>query len=61
LTNFTNPQETSLQQPPIVTFKPADRSLLVPGARVSLAAQVLDGKPTATRVNAGSNGFALPY
>jgi hypothetical protein len=56
--------EKTIQVPqgaPIVTFKPADRSLLVPGASVSLAAQVVDGKPTATRVNAGRNGFALPY
>lgn len=46
---------------PIVTFKPADRSLLVAGASVSLTAQAVDGKPTALRINAGRNGFALPY
>lgn len=46
---------------PIVTFKPADRSLLVPGASVSLTAQAVDGTPTAQRINAGRNGFALPY
>ncbi len=46
---------------PIVTSKPADRSLLVPGASVSLFAQVVDGKPTVLRINAGRNGFALPY
>ncbi len=46
---------------PVVTFKPADRSLLVPGASVSLTAQEIDGKPVATRINAGRNGFALPY
>lgn len=46
---------------PVVTFRPADRSLLVPGASVSLSAQVIDGKPTALRINAGRNGFALPY
>jgi hypothetical protein len=48
-------------QAPIVTFRPGDRSLLVPGASVSLTAQLIDGKPTALRINAGRNGFALPY
>jgi hypothetical protein len=33
----------------------------VPGASVSLTAQEIDGRPTATRINAGRNGFALPY
>ena len=46
---------------PIVSFRPGDRSLLVPGASVSLAAQVVDGKPTIARISAGRNGFALPY
>lgn len=46
---------------PVVTFRPGDRSLLAPGASVSLSAQVVDGKPTALRVNAGRNGFLLPY
>jgi hypothetical protein len=46
---------------PIVTSRTGDRSLLVVGASVSLFAQVIDGKPTALRVNAGRNGFALPY
>ena len=46
---------------PIVSFRPGDRSLLVPGASVSLAAQVVDGKPTISRISAGRNGFALPY
>lgn len=46
---------------PIVTFRPGDRSLLVPGASVSLSAQMIDGKPTVLRVNAGRNGFVLPY
>lgn len=46
---------------PVVTFRPGDRSLLVPGASVSLSAQVVDGKPTALRINAGRNGFPLPY
>ena len=46
---------------PIVTFRPGDRSLLVAGASVSLSAQELDGRPTAIRINAGRNGFQLPY
>ena len=46
---------------PIVSSRPADRSLLVPGASVSLTAQVVDGKPTVLRINAGRNGFVLPY
>jgi carboxymethylenebutenolidase len=46
---------------PIVSFKPADRGLLVPGASVSLTAQVVDGTPTAVRIAAGRNGFAVPY
>ena len=46
---------------PVVTFRPGDRGLLVPGASVSLSAQAVDGKPTAMRVNAGRNGFVLPY
>ena len=46
---------------PIVTSRPADRSLLVAGASVSLFAQAIDGKPTALRINVGKNGFALPY
>jgi len=56
--------QKTLQVPdgtPVVTFKPADRSLLVPGASVSLSAQWQAGEPTATRINAGRNGFKLPY
>jgi hypothetical protein len=45
---------------PIVTFKPGDKSLLVPGARVMVTAQVRDGKPTALRALAGRNGFVPP-
>jgi len=45
---------------PVVTLKPADRSLLVPGAKVLVSAQVRNGTPTALRVTAGRNGFAPP-
>jgi len=56
-------QQTIVVPPgtPIVSFRPADRSLLVSGASVSLTAQVLEGKPTVQRINAGRDGFALPY
>ncbi|HUR87997.1 MAG TPA: dienelactone hydrolase family protein [Ramlibacter sp.] len=46
---------------PITSFRPGDRSLIVPGASVSLIAVETNGVPTATRVNAGRNGFAVPY
>jgi hypothetical protein len=46
---------------PIVTFKPGDSSLLVTGASVSVSARLIDDKPTAIRINAGRNGFVLPY
>jgi carboxymethylenebutenolidase len=49
------------QDVPVVSFKPADASLLVVGASVSVGAQVLDNKPTAVRISAGRNGFVLPY
>ncbi len=46
---------------PVVTSKPGDMTLLVPGASVSLLAQEVAGKPTVLRVNAGRDGFVLPY
>jgi hypothetical protein len=45
---------------PIVTVKPGERSLLVPGAKVVVFAQVRDGKPTAMRALAGKDGFTPP-
>ena len=45
---------------PIVTFKPADSSLLVRGAKVIVTAELRDGKPPALRILAGRNGFAPP-
>jgi hypothetical protein len=45
---------------PIVTFRPGDRSLLMPGAKVLVTAQLRDGKPTALRALAGRDGFAPP-
>ncbi|MEO8250753.1 MAG: hypothetical protein ABI589_15445 [Burkholderiales bacterium] len=46
---------------PIVTFKPADDALLVPGAKVLAFAEERNGMPIATSVQAGRNGFAPPY
>ena len=46
---------------PVFTSRPGDKSLLVPGASVSLFAQEVAGKPTVLRINAGKDGFALPY
>jgi hypothetical protein len=46
---------------PIVSFRSADRSLMVPGASISLTAADANGVPTATRITAGRNGFAVPY
>jgi hypothetical protein len=46
---------------PIVSLRPADRSLLVVGAPVTVTAQEVQGKPAAVRVSAGRNGFAPPY
>jgi hypothetical protein len=45
---------------PIVTFKPGDKSLIVPGANVIVFAQVREGKPTALRALAGRGSFAPP-
>ena len=45
---------------PIVTVKPGDASLLVVGAKLLITAEMKDGKPTATRITAGRNGFAPP-
>ena len=45
---------------PVVTIKPADRSLLVPGAKVFVFAQMRNGQPTALRATAGRDGFAPP-
>ena len=46
---------------PVVTFKVADRSHLVPGASGSLNAQTICGQPTALRISVGRNGFSVPY
>ena len=45
---------------PVVTLKPADRSLLVVGAKVIVTAQNRNGTLTAVRVTAGRDGFTPP-
>lgn len=45
---------------PVVTFRPADRSLPVAEAKVVVSAEMRDGQPTALRVVAGRDGYAPP-
>ncbi len=45
---------------PIVTFRPGNDDLLVPGAKVLVNAQERNGTPTALRVMAGRHGFTPP-
>jgi hypothetical protein len=55
--------EKTLEVPegvPVVTFKPGDTGLLVPGAKVLVTAQMRDGQPVALRALAGRNGFVPP-
>jgi hypothetical protein len=63
LVHYKDGEQTVFVPPgaPVVTFKPADRSLLTPGASVSLSAQTVDGQPTALRINVGRNGVSVPY
>jgi carboxymethylenebutenolidase len=46
---------------PVVTFRPAGRDLLVPGASIAASVVEIDGEPTAVRISAGRNGFRVPY
>jgi carboxymethylenebutenolidase len=46
---------------PVVTFRAADRGLLVPGASVAASVVEIDGEPTAVRISAGRDGFKVPY
>ncbi|HSH89889.1 MAG TPA: hypothetical protein VK996_07870 [Ramlibacter sp.] len=49
------------QDAPVFSLKPGTRELLVQGSQVTLTAQLVEGRPTATRISAGRNGFAPPY
>ena len=45
---------------PIVTFRPGVRSLIVPGAKVFIVAEVSDGQSTVRRLLIGRNGLTPP-
>ena len=45
---------------PVVTLVPADRSLLVRGAKLMVTAQERQGRPTALRALVGRDGFTPP-
>lgn len=45
---------------PVVTFKPGEPSLIRPGAKAFIVATLRDGKPVATRLVVGRDGFAPP-
>jgi carboxymethylenebutenolidase len=46
---------------PVVTFRPAGRDLLVPGASIAASVVEIDGEATAIRISAGRDGFQVPY
>lgn len=45
---------------PVVTFKPGEPSLIRPGAKVFIVATLQGGKPVATRLVVGRDGFTPP-
>ncbi|MBC8006622.1 MAG: hypothetical protein H7X76_01080 [Prolixibacteraceae bacterium] len=45
---------------PVVTFKPGDHSLIVPGAKVFIVADVNENQLTVRRLLVGRNGLAPP-
>jgi hypothetical protein len=45
---------------PVVTFRPGDRALIVPGAKVFIVADVGDDRFTVRRLLIGRNGFTPP-
>ena len=45
---------------PIVTMKPGDRALLIPGAKVIVNEQMVNGQPVAARILVGRGGFEPP-
>ncbi|MDB5899535.1 MAG: hypothetical protein JWP22_503 [Ramlibacter sp.] len=60
---YKDGQQTIVVPPdaPVVSLRPGDRSLMLPGSSISLTAQEVNGQPTVTRISAGRNGFAPPY
>ena len=55
---YKDSEQTVIVPPgtPVVSYRPGDRSLLVPGAHVAATVSEIDGKPTAVRIAAGRNG-----
>ena len=45
---------------PVVTFKPGDLSLIVPGAKVFIVADVTENQLTVRRLLIGRNGLTPP-
>lgn len=45
---------------PVVTFRPGDRALIVPGAKVFIVAEPKDDQVTVKRLLIGRNGFQPP-
>jgi hypothetical protein len=60
---YKDGQKTIVVPPdaPVVSLRPGDRGMLHVGSGVSMTVQEVDGKPVATRINAGRNGFNPPY
>jgi hypothetical protein len=60
---YPDGQKTIVVPPgtPIVSLRPADRTLLVAGGAVAVTAQAIGGLPTALRISGGRNGFTPPY
>ncbi len=60
---YKDGQKTIVVPPdaPVVSLRPGDRAMLQVGAGVSMTVAEVDGKPVATRINAGRNGFKPPY
>jgi hypothetical protein len=60
---YKDGQQTIVVPPdaPVVSLRPGDRGMLHVGSGVSMTVQEMDGKPVATRINAGRNGFNPPY
>ena len=60
---YKDGQKTIVVPPdaPVVSLRPGDRGMLHVGSGVSMTVAEVDGKPVATRINAGRNGFNPPY
>lgn len=63
LVKYNDGEKTIVVPPeaPVVSLRPADRTLLVVGAAVAVTAQAVEGRPAALRISAGRGGFSPPY